>query len=224
MTTNTSLDDRWNMDVSEAASYLSESGFHVTEQALLTLVTSGRGPRVIWNALGNRVFAREDLDLYRQYQRDIDGYRDECDPASESDEIAHLSASAPTWLVVHEPSPDADVLKKQFSLFGCRVVGPARSGAEALKQAAAADVEAALIFMDFNIDAAIATADVLASRRIPFMLQTAISEIPGSILLRGTVLPRRTSLEDLAWAIELHMPRSLVDRMNTTNFIDWSEY
>jgi hypothetical protein len=76
--------------------------------------------------------------------------------------------------------------------------------------------------MDWNVEAAIAVAHDLTGRGIPYIYQTTIREIPGTLFYGGAILRIPTSFDDIAHTIEFHLPKSLTDRMDLSKRAQWN--
>jgi hypothetical protein len=91
-------------------------------------------------------------------------------------------------------------------------------------KAGRAEFHAALIEMDWNAEAAVVAADILGTRRIPFIFATRLWDVPGPIERAGIVLRPPLRIDEIAGEIERSMPKEIVERMNLRGRIDPSRY
>jgi DNA-binding response OmpR family regulator len=88
------------------------------------------------------------------------------------------SPPRPRVLIVEDEELIASMLADEIREFGCAVVGPARSLAEATAIASTAALDGALIDVELNGESVLPAAKILSDRNIPFVFTTGDTEPP----------------------------------------------
>jgi hypothetical protein len=216
------------LNVNDAAKFVGdELGIELKSEILADLSLCGHGPTFIESPLSPR-FRTDDLARWLAYAFPAT----ECAYLEniEADEVRPTTVNpGPTFLIVSDPSPDAEYMRRQLIAFGANVIGPVYSPRTALRVVARGDFDAALLEMDEWIPAAAATARVLTERKIPYAYMTMLRDVPRIIANGGVEIRVPWSLEEVAYAIERKMPSALISRMEMTKLIpidddaDWIE-
>ena len=87
------------------------------------------------------------------------------------------SAPQPRILLVEDDRDIASILVDEIAEFGCSVVGPASTVAEATAIASTLALDAALLDVELRLDSALPVAQILSDRHIPFAFMTG-DDIP----------------------------------------------
>ncbi len=205
------------LDAIRAAHYLKAYwDLSLAPHALLDLAAAGRGPALSLRRQGV-FYEPEQLDRWAAYLLGRQPYERETAEAQDD------GRDAPVWLVIGRAGPDTDHMRKQLEAFGCRVLAQTASPTQALRLASQARLDAVLMWLDQNPEVVIALANVLLERKIPFIVQTLISDLPITLTSGGIVLRLPTSFDRIVEAIRERMPASLVSRMNLANRIPYDE-
>jgi hypothetical protein len=187
-------------------------GLSLTPQALLNLAATGRGPAFSWRQEGV-FYEPEQLDHWAAYLLGRQPYD------QEAAEVQDTEFDGPVWLLIMRAGPDTDYLQKQLEAFGCHVLAQTASPEQALRLASEARLDAVLMWLDENLEVAIAVADVLLERKIAFIALSLISDLPLTLTVGGAVLRLPTGFDDIIDAIQERLPASLVSRMNLAHRI-----
>jgi hypothetical protein len=184
----------------EATKYLAEvRGRSLSKKTLGNLSTCGRGPKN-----ENGWYLPEDLDKWDDYV-----FAGSCNSGVEPEMPELPNDDRVNWLAVAPEGAESEYRVDQLEAYGCRVAGPVSDPARAIKMAARARIDAAIIDMTENVEAGIAVADVLADRNIPFILEHDFDlELPASVYdaaalhgfsvdLMGKAMPSVASRMDL---------------------------
>jgi DNA-binding response OmpR family regulator len=98
------------------------------------------------------------------------------EPVRADDGAGRFARSQPRVLVVEDDSMIAAALSEDLREFGFVVIGPARSLAAAVAIASTSELDCALIDVALGGESALAVAQLLTERRIPFLFMTGDSE------------------------------------------------
>ena len=100
-------------------------------------------------------------------------------PLADDDHEVRIAPSAPQprILLVEDDCDIASILVDEIAEFGCSVVGPASTVAEATAIASTSALDAALLDVELRLDSALPVAQILSDRHIPFAFMTG-DEIP----------------------------------------------
>jgi hypothetical protein len=205
----------WGSTDAEGASvYLTDMGYHFSPHALTTLRQLGRGPTSSGEPLNSLRYWPDDVIRYLQYLRGTDAMMMSVDQDTANDHVRRPEGTAPRWLISDYAHPNSTRLCEQIESWGGEAIGPYWTSSYTLSSAANGDIDAAILSMDYNFEVAIASADLLVERGIPFLFLTQVQEVPRFIHLHGNILPMPIGLEEIALAIASRMPDSVVERMN----------
>lgn len=101
-------------------------------------------------------------------------------------------------LVVEDSPVVADLIGYFLDELGCTVVGPAGNMASARELAGTQDIDAALVDIRIRGEKAFPICDLLAERRIPFILTSGYADWPVPERWQGAPrLPKPYKLDDL---------------------------
>jgi DNA-binding response OmpR family regulator len=90
------------------------------------------------------------------------------------------SAPQPRILLVEDDCDIASILVDEIAEFGCSVVGPAATVAEATAIASTSALDGALLDVELRLDSALPVAQILRDRRVPFAFMTGDDAPEGS--------------------------------------------
>jgi DNA-binding response OmpR family regulator len=90
------------------------------------------------------------------------------------------SAPQPRILLVEDDGDIASILVDEIVDFGCSVVGPAGTVAEATAIASTAVLDGALLDLELRLDSALPVAQILSDRHVPFAFMTGDDAPEGS--------------------------------------------
>jgi DNA-binding response OmpR family regulator len=112
------------------------------------------------------------------------------------------SAPQPRILLVEDDCDLASILVDEIAEFGCSVVGPAATVAEATTIASTAALDAALLDVELRLDSALPVAQILRDRRVPFAFMTG-DEVPEGAFHDVPALVKPFTLAELRCALQL---------------------
>jgi len=202
----------WHLDASGIAEYVEQKwDLPIRPAACQRLLNIGRGPVSRHAYAPFRAASTKDVDRWAQH----------ClvDPVFEYASGGLLDPSLPKnrdqpqWLLVSS-QPHYDWLGSALVGWGCEIHASAMNPRSAIRYAAGADVDAAILDMDWNIEAAIIAADHLCARNVPFIFVSELWELPSLFVSPGHVFRRRNSIARLGHFVRMYMPPELVTRMN----------
>jgi DNA-binding response OmpR family regulator len=100
-------------------------------------------------------------------------------PLADDDHEVRIAPSAPQprILLVEDDCDIASILADEIAEFGCSVVGPASTLADAAAIASTSALDGALLDIELRLDNALPVAQILCDRHIPFAFMTG-NEIP----------------------------------------------
>jgi CheY-like chemotaxis protein len=116
------------------------------------------------------------------------------------------SAPEPRILLVEDDGLIASMLVDELVEFGCSVVGPARTLAEAATFASTSALDGALLDVELGLDSALPVAQILSDRRIPFAFMTADVESAEGRFDDVPVLEKPFTVAELRRALQHLMP------------------
>jgi hypothetical protein len=207
------------LDLREAAQYLTQrTEIGIDVATLSRLKSSGRGPVTLRAGSGHLLWEARELDRWASF---VLGSRDD-QPEPYYPVPSHDSCGGLTWLQVGPCSPDTEYLRDHLIAWGANVLGPVDLIRTAAVFADQADLTAAMIEMDSNIEAAMLLTGILQRRRIPYVMITALDEFPRSLGAEGLVV--RHSIDEIRFAMETRLPARAVAGMNfavDTSSITW---
>jgi CheY-like chemotaxis protein len=116
--------------------------------------------------------------------------------------VAERAASRGRVLLIEDDWLIASLVAGELTEYGCEVVGPARSVAQALSFCETAGIDAALV--DLNLAGELPHAAIarLVQRRIPFLYMTAYSALPEGIECAAPLLEKPFTRAELFAALE----------------------
>lgn len=213
--------ERWSGTLKqwEVAQYLREiHDLSISEETLVELSMSGRGPQH-WNSLWGPAYETEDVAKWAEYHFRLRYSAD----SSHSPAAVPQEKTGPRWLHVGDDGPDAEYVARQFEAWGCCVEGPHIEAEPALRAAAKLKLNAAYIAMDWSTEAAIAVCVTLKERRVPFIVQSNLLDMPRPFRFASAHVKASFSMEDLADTIRYRLPSDLQGRMDLSKLIPYDE-
>jgi DNA-binding response OmpR family regulator len=105
-------------------------------------------------------------------------------PLVDDDPEVRIVPSAPQAriLLVEDDRDIASILVDEIAEFGCSVIGPASTLAEAEAMASTSALDGALLDVELRLDSALPVAEILCDRHIPFAFMTGDDIPEGSFL------------------------------------------
>jgi hypothetical protein len=207
VTTNPEL----NMSETEACTYLNAIwGLPFGETVLEKQRYLGRGPRC--RDFRTAIYHRDDLDKWASYC--LGGAR-ASGKGVWSRYRPKKGGGSPVHMLVVEKEPGG--VAERFLSYGCDVVVPAPDARSILQAIESNHLEAGYVDMDWDMDGAVAVTDALAVKRVPFIFDTGLLEIPKCILNAGSVVGTTDWAPSLPELIKARFPERVVRRMNFAN-------
>jgi len=202
------------LDAEGIAECMRGKGLPILTRTIERYLQSGRGP----------IYFHPESDRRHVYVDDLVRYLNHA-------WIEHYASSRLPEVCTARPNRDAlrglllagdydfDRLSGLMCGWGCEVEAAFSSPMSILQHAAWADCDLALLDLDHNTEVAIAAVDCLHERKIPFIMQSRMSEQPSIFTAYGTVVERPASAGRLRNVIREVMPLSIVERMKFDQFL-----
>ena len=129
-------------------------------------------------------------------------------PLADDDHEVRIAPSAPQprILLVEDDRDIASILVDEIAEFGCSVVGPASTVAEATAIASTLALDAALLDVELRLDSALPVAQILSDRHIPFAFMTGDMESPEGMFHDVPALLKPFTVAELRRALQHLLP------------------
>jgi CheY-like chemotaxis protein len=126
-------------------------------------------------------------------------------PLADDDREVRIVPSAPEAriLLVEDNSIISSMLVDELVEFGCSVVGPTRTLAEAATFASTSALDGALLDIELGLDSALPVAQILCARHIPFAFMTGDVETPEGVFRDVPTLEKPFTVAELRRALQV---------------------
>jgi DNA-binding response OmpR family regulator len=111
------------------------------------------------------------------------------------------SAPQPRILLVEDDCDIASILVDEIAEFGCSVVGPANTLADAEAIASTSSLDGALLDVELRLDSSLPVAEILCDRDVPFAFMTG-EDIPEGRCVDVPRLIKPFTVAELRQALE----------------------
>jgi hypothetical protein len=212
---NTGGSDQRRVDREEAAAYISDkAGFMWPSDLLEILAEAGRGPLFWQDDISGDIYYRiSDIDAWLNcyFRSPIKGG----EPYFRTSEFR--SKHPVRWLYATDAGDFAYDLRRNLEFWCCDVVEVSSAFGAAV--CAGHDVDAAIVELISNIEAAAVICWILRTRGIPVItIVRGVADIPSAIERAGFVL-REPTIYDAEKAIISHIPSRVLMRMRLSGVL-----